>query len=200
MIAVSIGIICLVSVILAVKAVTNERFANTYSPVTVCRSRQLVKAYYEFLNDPTLAVTNQTPEELYQLEWRKRTRSAGLPYVYDYLFFTMHWYVVFEARQGNSVRYIDVFEWIMPFVDELVRKSEPLLTDRFVCPIFGADNFLTRSVRSTSMFDQMLSSAKDPLLPIYAIYNNNQERYFKSSKREWLKNDRGGNNIIESHP
>ena len=104
-----------------------ERFAENKVDVYAFA---LICAYYHFLHDPTLVVTPMTVKELYQLEWRKKTREVGLPYVYDYLFFDLNHYVMFRVRKGQDATYRDLLAFIRNNVEEIYRKSGTIVATK----------------------------------------------------------------------
>lgn len=170
-------------------------------------ARALVCAYHSFLTDPRLDLSKQPIHTLYELEWHKKTEKFGLPYVYEPLFFDMHYYVLFEARRNRRVTYWDIYIWILPYVEELYNKNNPLLNNSICTSSFVikySSQIMSQNIPAdiplTPLVPAPISKYDDDnLLPAYAIYNRNTERY-KPEYPEWLSNDRAGNNTPQTYP
>lgn len=184
---------CVLVAITACSVVTVENMSNAVAkpkPTLAERAKALVCAYYAFRHDPALDLSVTPVFDLYELEWKKKTSAVALPYVYEYLFFDMHHYVLFESRRGKEITYNDLLVFITPAVREIYTKNEPLLTPRKPSAKLGKC-VLEEIIAPVTIFNRQMD------VPV--IYNNNKGRnYFHS--REFLPNDRAGNNTSEKRP
>lgn len=186
----TIGLIGFIAAAFIAAALTKvEQFVSEQKrPSVEQRGVSLVCAYYAFRHDPRLDLRKNIIE-LYQLEWRKKTRAVGLPYVYEYLFFEMHYYVQFQKRRNVDITYRDLLEFIMPYVREIYIKDERLLPYSAYTPSSEPCNL-----------DEIVEPVDPPDFPPPDdyIYNRNSGRFYKP--RDIPPNDRAGNNTPEMRP
>jgi len=147
-----------------------------------------VCAYYSFRHDPKLDLKKNSIFKYYPLEWKKKTEAVGLPYVYEYLFFEMHYYVLFQSRRNVDITYRDLLEYIKPFVNEIYTKDE-----RY----FNNVGVIKQSICNLDEIIEPVEPIDLPEVELQIIYNMNRPRH---NKLEILPNDRAGNNSREMRP
>lgn len=185
-----------------------ENFNNNSKYEIIKRCQLLVCAYYNLLHNSSITLLDDNYNYEYVLEWRKKTRTLGLPYVYDYIFYKITDYIVYSNTNGIAITYKDIQNYIYPYVKEIYIKNEKtgyvkMLDTTETCS--NCDNCILKNKIHKINVNEVLNlgigltkvSMVDMSIP--AIYNRNtstQPKFIPFS----ITSDRGGNNTTESFP
>lgn len=172
------------------------------------RTQLLVCAYYNLIHDPS--VDYQTDYKyIYVLEWRKKTRALGLPYVYDEIFYVITNYIFDSNKKGIVITYKNILDYTFPFVKEIYRKNElnglvKMLPARETCVngndnVKGYDKVYRNNMNEIVNIGIGLSKFTLTDMSAPAIYNVNKA-VIPTFTPFTIVSDRGGNNTGETFP